>query len=107
MGAKDLTREDLIEGILDLLVPKRDDASPYYDQNTSPLGKAKHVKFIRDGKIPGWKVGQDYFAKRDAVHAFIEAHPFKPKNQETPKVDESPVGHQSPVVNLMDRVKGL
>ena len=51
--------------------------SPYYTQHTSPLGKGTHLAAIREERIKGWKVGRLVYARKDDVHAYIEAHPVR------------------------------
>ena len=51
----------------------RDEEHPYYTQETSPLGKARHCELIRGHAIPGWKRGRTWFARKADVHKWIEA----------------------------------
>jgi excisionase family DNA binding protein len=41
------------------------------DQHASPLGPRRHVKAIRDGKLPGVNVGRRWLARREDVDQYV------------------------------------
>jgi len=67
-----LTREQVTEIAVTAARAARELENPYYTQDCSPLGKARHVELLRAGVIKGWKRGRTWFARREDVHAWIE-----------------------------------
>jgi hypothetical protein len=55
------------------------ESSPYYTQDDSPLGRRAHCAAVKSGAIKGWKLKRKVFAKREDVHAYIEAEAHKVK----------------------------
>lgn len=52
---------------------KAEESTPYYTQDTSPLGRDRHCELLKAGVIKGWKHGRTWFARREDVHAWIES----------------------------------
>ncbi len=49
--------------------------SGYVDQNTSPLGKRAHLQAVRDGRLPGRKVGKKVLVRLEDMNAYVASHP--------------------------------
>lgn len=48
------------------------------DQRQSPLGSRRHIRAIRDGRMPGVRIGRRWLAKKADVEVFA-ANLAKPK----------------------------
>lgn len=45
----------------------------WIDQSTSPLGRHRHLRLCRAGKLPARKQGKKWLVQRDELNRFIEA----------------------------------
>lgn len=60
------------------LLESRDPAE-WVDQYISPLGKRRHLRLVRDGKLKGYKVEGHVYVRRVEINDYIEKHPVEPK----------------------------
>lgn len=65
---------DGVQAILD----SRDPAE-WVDQYISPLGKRRHLRLVRDGKLKGYKIEGHVYVRRVEINDYIEKHPVVPK----------------------------
>jgi hypothetical protein len=56
-------------------------APPYYDATTSPTGPRAFRRAAQRGAFPTYRVGRKLVARREDVHAWIEAQPRRPKRR--------------------------
>lgn len=98
-------KQQLLESLLELLLPETVEKSPYYTQDDSPLGHDRHLKLVRAGKITGYKDGRKVFAKRDDVHAYIEDQKVAPRG--VPANDDKPEREAVPTMKLLDKLAGI
>lgn len=82
----DLIAERAARRTVDLLRAGAD--SQHYDQHDSPLGNRRHCRLIREGKIPGAKVGRRYIARKCDVDAYIHGDE-QPEPQPEDDVDDA------------------
>jgi excisionase family DNA binding protein len=71
----DALRSELESIVRRELAAHRSEAADWYDQHTSPLGKSQHLRLVRAGKLPGFKVGKRVLVKRIDVDDYIARHP--------------------------------
>lgn len=43
----------------------------YVDQSASPLGRRRHIAAVRNGSLPGIRVGRRYLARHEDVDAYV------------------------------------
>jgi hypothetical protein len=48
-------------------------ADGYYSQLDSPLGRRRHLRLVRQGALPGARVGRRIFIRRTVVHEYIDS----------------------------------
>ena len=46
------------------------DTRDLIDQRGSPLGSRRHIAAIRSGRIPGYRIGRKWLARRDDVEQY-------------------------------------
>jgi hypothetical protein len=76
-------KEDVLRALAQALAPclrqslASSDAGKleYYDQNNSPLGRRRHLLLVRQGILPGRKVGKRVLVSRRDMAALLEEHP--------------------------------
>ena len=47
----------------------------WVDQNTSPLGHDRHLRFVREGKLRSFKDGKSVFVRRAEISSYIASLP--------------------------------
>lgn len=47
----------------------------WVDQNTSPLGKRRHLALVRSGTLLGTKEGRKVLVRRSDIDAYLVQHP--------------------------------
>lgn len=52
---------------------KREEGPRYYDKDTAPMGETAFLRLASQGAFPTFKVGKKIHARREDVHAWIEA----------------------------------
>ena len=58
------------------------------DQHCSPLGKAKHLRLVRAGELKAMKSGKRVLVRREAIDAWLAAHPAIPRaRSKAPKTE--------------------
>lgn len=45
----------------------------WVDQNNSPLGHDRHLRFVREGKLTAFKDGKSIFVRRADINSYIES----------------------------------
>ncbi|HWA29024.1 MAG TPA: helix-turn-helix domain-containing protein [Lacunisphaera sp.] len=76
-----MSARDLLRTLADILAERlesEESGREYYDQKNSPLTPDTHMRLVRCGALPGYKVGGRILVKRADMHAFIEAHKVQP-----------------------------
>ena len=53
-------------------------------QGDSPLGRSRHCRLVRQGELPGRKVGRQLLVRAADIDAYIERHPVEPQRPRTP-----------------------
>ena len=77
-GVKDLVRAEIAAATL----------PEWLDQKTSPLGREKHLRLAREGKLPSRKEGRQVLVHRDDINAYIKSYPERGKRVEDEDVDD-------------------
>ena len=62
-------------------------AGDYVDQTSSPLGRRAHLAAVREGRLPGRKVGKKVLVTVEAMRAYVEAHPARKVEPSAPAND--------------------
>lgn len=68
-------KRTIAEGVAEMIeatIARGVAANEWVDQNASPLGKAKHLKLARTGKVQSKKIGRAVLIKREDLNAYIE-----------------------------------
>lgn len=60
----------------------------WVDQTSVPISRKTYLRLVREGKLPGRKVGRRILVRRKDLEAFIEAHRRDPRQQDVPACDE-------------------
>lgn len=55
------------------------DPAEWVDQHHSPLGRRRHCRLVREGKLPGSKVEGHVYVRRADLDAFLEKHAVVPR----------------------------
>lgn len=102
----DLSREDILRGLIALLSEPQPEESRYYTQYNSPLGHKRHLLLARRGVLEAYKLGKTVYIRRELVHEYIEQHKIKAKS----KPDEPAKagrGQRGAVPDPLGAVKGI
>jgi hypothetical protein len=59
-----------------------------FDQHDSPLGARLHVRLIRRGEMPGYRLQKRWLATREDVFAALERYRVTPAESEPATLDE-------------------
>lgn len=53
----------------------------FYDQNTSPLGRSKHLRLAREGKIPHIRHGRSVLVRREDLDRYLRDTNVAPRSE--------------------------
>jgi hypothetical protein len=84
IGADADGKDDVLRSLAEALTPylRRSLASSkhsepdYYHQDSSPLGRRRHLSLVRQGVLRGRKIGKRVLVSRRDMVAFLEEHPL-------------------------------
>lgn len=65
-------------------------SNEFVDQNSSQLGRRRHINAIRTGELPGRQVGRQYVARKVDLDAFIaQLKPPVSSSRHAPEDDDT------------------
>jgi excisionase family DNA binding protein len=67
---------------------KAHEPDEWVDQSSVPLSRKTYLRLVREGKLPGRKVGRRVLVRRTDLEAFIEAHQTEPRAANTTGPDD-------------------
>lgn len=78
---------DAIDELVEARLAKGAAAAEWIDQNTSPLGKHRHLDLVRRGILKGVKQGKRVLVRRLDIDAYMEDNEIAPKPAADDDVD--------------------
>jgi excisionase family DNA binding protein len=63
-------------------------SSEWVDQMTSPLGKRRHLRLVREGVLQAVKDGRRRLVRRSDINAYLESQPVRTPPKREDDVDE-------------------
>jgi len=66
---------DAIGEMIEAYIAKGVAASEWIDQFDSPLGRHRHLRLVREGKLKATREGRKVLVRRSELNAYLDAHP--------------------------------
>lgn len=73
----------------------------WIDQTSAPIPRKSYLRLVREGKLPGRKVGKQVLVRRKDLEAFIDTHRPEPRGQE--QATDGDIDEQLAKLGFVDR----